>query len=84
MLENTLTRLNVYVINPALQFLFALAFAFFIWGVVEFFLYGDSDESRDRGKRNIIWGLVGLFIMSGFWGIIQILAGTINQPVTHP
>ena len=83
-LDSLLLRVNEFIINPLIGFALVLAFAYFLWGVFEYFLYQDSDTERETGRKHIMWGLIGLLIMSGFWGIIQILAGTIGQPVAHP
>ena len=83
-MEELLVKVNQYIINPVLGFLFIAAFAFFLWGVTEYFLQGDSVEARKTGKQHILWGIVGLLIMAGFWGIIQILANTIGVSVRQP
>lgn len=64
--------------------MFVLALAYFVFGVIEYFLYQNSDKEREQGQKHIMWGLIGLVIMTGFWGIIQILASTINVTVPHP
>lgn len=83
-LDSLLVRVNQYIINPVLGFLVVLAVAYFLFGVVEYFLYTDNSTKREQGAKHILWGLIGLLIMVGFYGIIQILAGTIGQPVQHP
>ena len=50
-------------IRPAIIFLFLLATVVFIWGLIEFIANADSEEGRTRGKRNIIYGIVGMTIM---------------------
>jgi hypothetical protein len=54
----------------------AVAMAVFFWGVFEFVSKSGSDEARDKGKRNMLWGIIGLFIMIGVFGIVQIILGT--------
>jgi len=83
-MDQLLTRINQYIINPVLGFLFVLAFAYFLWGVVEYFLHQDNEEARNQGKQHIIWGIIGIFIMVSFYGIIRILAGTIGTSVPYP
>lgn len=83
-MDAILLKINQYVLNPIIGFMFILALAYFVFGVIEYFLYQNSDTERERGRRHIIWGLVGIVIMAGFYGIIQILASTLNVPVSHP
>lgn len=84
MLDSLLLKVNQYIINPILGFMFVLAFAYFLWGVFEYFLFNQSDTERETGKKHIMYGLIGLVIMTGFWGIVQILASTIGVSVSHP
>ena len=60
-------------IRPAIIFLFVLATVVFIWGLIEFVASADSEEGRTRGKRNIIWGIVGMAIMFATGAIMTIL-----------
>ena len=83
-MDQFLARINQYIINPFLGFLFILAFAYFLWGVVEYFLRADNEEARSQGKQHILWGLIGIVIMAGFYGIISLLAGTIGVSVPRP
>ena len=83
-MDAILAKVNFYIINPILGFMFTLAFAYFLFGVFEYFLYYTSDTHREQGGRHILYGLIGIFIMVAFWGIIQILAGTIGVSVSHP
>ena len=48
----------------------------FLWGIVEFIAKFDSEEVKERGKRNMFWGLIGMFIMFGVFGIIRLILGT--------
>jgi len=61
------------ILNPLIGLMFAIAIAIFIWGIVEFIWNSGSEDKRTTGKQHIIWGLVGLLIMSAVAGIIQII-----------
>ena len=50
-------------IRPTIIFLFLLATAVFIWGLVEFIANAESEEARTRGKRTIVYGIIGMTIM---------------------
>lgn len=64
------TILNI--INTIILMLMVVATLFFIWGVVTYILKADKEE----GKKKIINGLIGLFIIVAFWGIIRIVRNT--------
>jgi len=64
---------------PFVIFLFALSALIFIYGLVEFIANADNPEKKEKGKKNIIWGIIGLFIMFSVYGIIQILQSFISS-----
>lgn len=78
--------INRTILNPLIQFAFIVAFVVFIWGVAEFIRKANSPEGRKKGQDHMIWGIIGLVIMVGVYGIINILintfglgSGTINN-----
>lgn len=67
--------------------LFALAFIVFIWGAFTTFILGaTSEETKDKGKNLMLWGLIGFFVMISVWGLVNILTGTfsLNSAVVQP
>lgn len=72
------------VINPIILLLSAGAFVVFLWGVFEF-VKGAADEGkREEGRRAIFWGLIGLVIIFGAYGIINLALDTFNIPRIAP
>ena len=71
-----LGRINTYIINPAIVFLFSLALVFFIYGVVEYLAQADKADARAKGQQHMIWGLVGIAIMFGVFGILNLIVRT--------
>ncbi len=69
---NIVNKVTTEIINPVIEVLFGLAIAIFFWGVIEFIWNSGSEEKRTTGKQHMIWGLVGLFIMTAVAGIIEI------------
>ena len=57
-----------------------IALVVFLWGIIEFLAKSSSEEARERGKKNMVWGLIGFFIMIGVFGIINIILGTFGIP----
>jgi hypothetical protein len=76
--RDVIQRINGFIINPIIGFLFALAFIFFLWGAAEFLFQADSEAAREKGKQHMIWGLVGMFIMFAAFAIIRLIASTIG------
>ncbi len=59
--------------------IFALIFAFFIWGVVQyFFLHADDEKARSSGKQFVLWGILGMALLFSVWGLINLLLSTLG------
>lgn len=50
-----------------------LAVVLFFWGLVKFLSKAGDEEARAKGKQLMIWGIIAIFIMLSFWGIIIML-----------
>jgi len=66
------------VLNPLVGLLFALAVLYFTWGIFKFIANADNEEERRKGTQHMIWGIVGMFIMTAVWGILRVLANTVG------
>lgn len=64
------------ILKPFTIFLFVLATAVFLWGVIEMLAHPDSEDARSAGRRHMIWGIVGLFIMLAAKAIIRSVCAT--------
>ena len=53
----------------------------FVWGLIEF-LWGLSKGQPDKdgkGKQHMLWGIVGLVIMTGSLALIQVIEQTLRS-----
>jgi hypothetical protein len=75
-MTSLISNFKTVIINPIISLLFVLAFAYFLWGLVEFIWKAGSETEREKGKSHMIWGVTGLFIMLGVMGIINLLLDT--------
>ena len=77
------SRVVVQIINPIILLLSASAFVVFVWGVFEFVAHAGDATKRKTGREAIFWGLIGLVIIFGAYGIINIALGTFSlTPIT--
>jgi len=65
--------------------LFGFAVLGFVRGIAVFIWWAENEEKRKDGKKFMLWGLVGMFLMVSFWGIIYIIqdfyfGGPIGSP----
>lgn len=64
-----LSRTIVYLIM-------ALATVYFLWGLVGYIKSSGDVSAREESRKYIIYGLLGLFVMTGVWGLVEILTNT--------
>ncbi len=76
--EKHLANINTQIINPLILFLFALALAYFAYGVFEFIANFDNDEKKTAGKSHMLWGIIGIAVMMGVWTILGAILSTFN------
>lgn len=76
--DTFISRFKVQIIQPTIMFLFAVALLVFIWGLVQFLGNPESEEGRAGGKRHMIYGLIGLLIMSSALGILRLTVNTFD------
>ena len=69
-LDQLISYLNYIV--PAL---ITIAVVYFIWGVISYMTSSD-EEQKKLGRSKIINGLIGLFVIVAFWGIIAVVKNT--------
>jgi hypothetical protein len=86
---NTLSDVGSTIIgiinNILVPVLFALAFIVFIWGAFLTFIVGaSSEETKDKGKNLMLWGLIGFFVMVSVWGLVNIMTSTFVTTNTAP
>lgn len=74
-------KINEFILNPIIGFLFGLALVLFLWGVAEYLWQSDSDSARRDGSMHMIWGILGMFIMFAAFAIIRIIANTIGADI---
>lgn len=65
-----------YIINPAILLLFAIGFAVFMYGILEFMWSMNSGEISQKGKDHMIWGIIGMFLMVSSYGVIALIDET--------
>lgn len=66
-----------FVDKNVIPLLYALAFLFFLFGVLRYF-FTESDEGRANGRTFIIWSLVGIVVIFSVWGIVNVLISVIQ------
>ena len=61
------------LLSLIIPIVFSLALLYFFWGVT-LFLRTAGEADVKEGKAKMIWGIIGLFVMSSIWGILNIFS----------
>ena len=75
------------ILGAVLPILIALGVVYFVWGVVMYMIASD-EEAKKAGRDRIIFGIIGLAVIVGLWGLVAILRNTFGlgnvQNITFP
>ena len=66
-------RFSEVILNPLIRLLFALAFLYFVYGLVEFMMNRGDADAVSKGKQHMVWGVIGLVIMLAVFGIMRLI-----------
>jgi preprotein translocase subunit SecG len=71
------------LLGYAVPVIIALAVVWFIFSIF-MYVIASNEEGKAKAKGQIIWGIVGLFIIISVWGLVGILSSTFNLSNTTP
>ena len=74
--QNFVDLVNEHILFPFIGLLSGIAFLVFLWGCAEFVFGAANEQARAQGKKHVLWGLIGLFVMVSAWAILTLAAGT--------
>lgn len=71
-----LAKVTTEIINPLMLLMAAVAFVVFLWGIFLFIKNGGEAGKQEEGRRAIMWGLIGMVIIFGVYGLLNIALTT--------
>lgn len=77
--KSVINRVEKAIIDPLILLAFAVAIVVFFYGIVKFINNTDNPTEKEVGKKNMIYGIVGLTIMISVYGILEIIASTVGN-----
>jgi len=80
--DSFLVKVENALLNPLITLLSLGAFIVFVWGAVEFVSGAGNEEKREKGKRHLLWGFVGLMILFGAKAIVSLLAASVGTDIS--
>ncbi len=63
------------ILNLVVPVLLALGIVYFVWGVINYVIASD-EEAKKAGRDRIIYGIIGLAVIVGVWGLVKIVTNT--------
>lgn len=76
--DSLLQKILDNIVNPIILLLMALSVIYFLWGVFTFIQNADNADKRQEGYQQMIWGVIGIFIMVSAVGIKNLIAATLG------
>ncbi len=65
------------IVLPLVKLAFAVAVVVFVYSVFQ--VVWGGEEAREKGKKSMTGGIIGMFIMMSAWGIIYLVANTVGE-----
>ncbi|MDZ4299927.1 MAG: hypothetical protein U1A26_03340 [Candidatus Sungbacteria bacterium] len=70
-----IAKIQNEILKPIITLLFSLATVVFMWGIIAYVINGGNADRAGKAKTVILWGIIGMALMLGAWGIVRIICG---------
>ena len=82
--DTFILSVNKLIVNPLITLLFALALAYFLYGLFQFIANQENEEKKTSGKSHMLWGIIGITIMMAVWTILGLILNTFSITEVNP
>lgn len=79
-----LAKFNDAILYPLITLMMTVALVVFLWGCFEFIQNADNASARTKGRKHILWGIVGMLVMVSAYAILNVAAGTVGCDAGTP
>ena len=69
-------KISTEILNPIIAILFSVATLYFLYGIAKYIWNPDNEEAREEGRRGMLYGIIGMFVMVSVFGIMKFLINT--------
>jgi Na+/proline symporter len=66
-------QLAIELLSWLNYFLWFLAIAAFMWGIVRFIANANDPEEREKGKTLMVWGIIAFLVLLSLWAIVSFI-----------
>ena len=74
-----LGKIATFIINPIIVLGFVIATIYLFYGIAEMIWKADSSD-LGKNRKNVMYGVIGLFVMFSVYGILRIVLATFDIP----
>lgn len=71
-IKQIIEKITTEIINPTIYVLFGIATIVFVYGIVLYIISAGQGKT-ESGKKIMVGGIIGLFVMASAYGIVKIL-----------
>lgn len=71
-----LQKFNDAILYPLITLMLAVALVVFLFGCFQFIVNAGNDTARTEGRKNIMWGVIGMVVMVSAYAILSVATGT--------
>lgn len=65
------------ILNLILPLIVGAAVVYFMYNVFKYAVASEEDD-KTKAKTQMIWGVIGIFVIVSVWGLVNILGSTFN------
>lgn len=74
-IQGFLITLISFIDAVLIPFLLGLAFLFFVWNAVRFFIIGGANETGQENAKNLaLYSILAFVFILSFWGLVNLVA----------
>ena len=70
------------IFKQLLPILLSLMIVVFSWGIVKFIYHADDEKAVAEGKGIMVWGVVGIGVVTILWGLVAYVQMALGLNVT--
>lgn len=75
-IRSLLTSISQFINGTIIPLFIAATLAYTIYAAVTFIAAGDDTQKREERKKQIFWGIIGLFVILSIWGLIGVIGNS--------
>lgn len=74
--QSFLGKFNEAILFPLITLMMAVALLIFLYGAFEYVKGAGNDGEREKGRRHLLYGTIGMLVMISAFAILSVAAGT--------